>query len=200
MQARRALVAVLRSASATSELARPAGVGFVVGERHVLTCAHVVNTALGRDMHSQEKPSEGDRLRLQFPLIGADGPERHATVVVWYPPAAGDLRSEIADVAGLELEGALPARAVPAELSHGHPAQELSVFGYPTDPPRARGAWVTCQLRGRVGGGLDHVDSDLSAALRAQPGYSDRRRPTGTGTRPVRWSNAVAPYRNRPHC
>ena len=37
------VVRVLRAGSAV-----PAGVGLVVGDRHVLTCAHVVNTALGR--------------------------------------------------------------------------------------------------------------------------------------------------------
>ncbi len=171
MQARRALVAVLRSASATSELAWPAGVGFVVSERHVLTCAHVVNTALGRDNHSQEAPSEGDRLWLRFPLIEA-APERYAKVVVWHPPAADDCRSEIADIAGLELEDDLPAGVVPATLSNGDHAQELSVFGYPTDPRRPHGGWVPCRLMGPVGGGLIHIDSDSSAALRAQPGYS----------------------------
>lgn len=46
------------------------------------------------------------------------------------------------------------------------------MFGYPTDPPRLAGGWVPCLLRGRVGGDLIHIDSDSSAALRAQPGYS----------------------------
>lgn len=45
-QARREgfIVRVLRAGSLV-----PAGVGFVVGERHILTCAHVVNAVLGRD-------------------------------------------------------------------------------------------------------------------------------------------------------
>ena len=33
-----------------------AGVGFVVGERHILTCAHVVNAVLGRAKRAQEAP------------------------------------------------------------------------------------------------------------------------------------------------
>jgi hypothetical protein len=35
----------------------PAGVGFVVDERHIVTCAHVVNTALARDQRAQDKPA-----------------------------------------------------------------------------------------------------------------------------------------------
>jgi MOSC domain-containing protein YiiM len=35
---------------------RPAGLGFVADERHIVTCAHVVNTTMGRHLLTQEKP------------------------------------------------------------------------------------------------------------------------------------------------
>jgi V8-like Glu-specific endopeptidase len=50
---------------------RPCGVGFLVGERQVLTCAHVVNHALGRDVFAGEQPDHYAAVRLEFSLIGA---------------------------------------------------------------------------------------------------------------------------------
>ena len=47
------------------------GVGFLVAERHILTCAHVVNLALGRGQRAQERPSERDDVYLEFPLADA---------------------------------------------------------------------------------------------------------------------------------
>ncbi|MCA1671530.1 MAG: hypothetical protein LC799_04795 [Actinobacteria bacterium] len=41
-----------------SDTAETVGVGFVVDSQRVLTCAHVVNAALGRDHLSQEQPDE----------------------------------------------------------------------------------------------------------------------------------------------
>jgi hypothetical protein len=40
-------VRVLRNGSAA-----PAGVGFVADERHIVTCAHIVNTALDRGAYA----------------------------------------------------------------------------------------------------------------------------------------------------
>lgn len=59
--------------------------------------------------------------------------------------------------------------------AQGGPAgdAQVSVFGYPGNPPRQlNGAWSSCALRGTVGGGLIQLDTDSESALRAQPGYS----------------------------
>ena len=55
MPSRRAgfTVRVLRIGSAAG-----AGVGFVVDEQHIVTCAHVVNAALGRDQRAQDAPAQ----------------------------------------------------------------------------------------------------------------------------------------------
>jgi hypothetical protein len=45
------------------------GLGALVSARHVVTCAHVVNVALGRNALSQQKPADGDRVRVEFPLL-----------------------------------------------------------------------------------------------------------------------------------
>ena len=163
-------VRILRSGSAV-----PAGVGFVVDDRHIVTCAHVVNSALGRDKRTQDKPSSTVRIDVDFPLLGApDAPMRGCRVEAWVPPPEAGISGS--DLAGLELIGeALPKGSGPARLteraSRRDPAVE--VFGYPDDPPRHdQGAWSALHLRGTVGGGLLQIDSDMQSAIRAQPGYS----------------------------
>jgi hypothetical protein len=82
---------------------RPVGVGALVGERHVVTCAHVVNTALGLDVRSQGQPD--GPVALDFPLASGT-PALRAAVERWLPPpregAAGD------DIAGLVLTDGSP--------------------------------------------------------------------------------------------
>ena len=153
-----------------------AGIGALVGPREVVTCAHVINAALGLSVRAQEQPTE--IVELDFPLLrispGVPGSvRRRAAVVRWFPPpregAAGD------DLACLELvdepapEEARPARLIVSLPVVGHPVR---LFGYPGDPPRPDGAWVTSAVRGRIGGGLLQLDSGLESALRVQPGFS----------------------------
>ena len=48
-----------------------AGVGFAVGDRFIfLSCAHVVNAAMGREPTSVDRPADRDRLLVEFPLNG----------------------------------------------------------------------------------------------------------------------------------
>ncbi|MGH3976562.1 MAG: hypothetical protein ACRDS9_25075, partial [Pseudonocardiaceae bacterium] len=78
---------------------RTRGVGFLVAERRVLTCAHVVNLALGRHRHTQDRPTEQDLVYLEFPL--ADGVICRARVERWVPPPASGIRG--GDIAGLVI-------------------------------------------------------------------------------------------------
>jgi WD40 repeat protein/V8-like Glu-specific endopeptidase len=150
--------------------ARPVGVGALVGPREIVTCAHVVNAALGLDPRAQNQPAEA--VTVDFPLAANPGAVRRgARVVRWLPPpregAAGD------DLAGLVLGEPPPDGTEPARLVVNPPqvGQEVRVFGYPGTPPRPDGAWVTSTVRGRVGGGRLQLDS-TDAALRVQPGFS----------------------------
>jgi hypothetical protein len=160
------IVRVLRSGSAA-----PAGVGFVVDERHIVTCAHVVNSALGRDQREQGKPGPTTRVGIDFPLLGdaAGAPSRSYSVEAWVPPPTAGVSG--GDVAGLVLVGDdLPKGAGAAQLaeqaSRRDPAVE--VFGYPDDPPRQdHGAWSGVHLRSAIGGGLIQLDADSESAIRA---------------------------------
>lgn len=163
-------VRVLRDGSAV-----PAGVGFVVGNRHIVTCAHVVNTALGLPPRQQDRPGPGNTVRVEFPLLGdAEGtPVRNCRVATWSPPPPDGVSG--ADVAGLVLVGeGLPEGAAPARLADPQPHRDItvSVFGYPGEPRRVNGAWSRLHLAGAVGGGVIQLDTASSASIRAQPGYS----------------------------
>ena len=152
----------------------PVGVGMLVGPHEAMTCAHVVNAALGLDLRSQPQPD--GTVTLEFPLLGSAGkddafPGGTARVVRWLPPprdgAAGD------DLACLVLDGALPQGVQSAQLvvNPPPPGQTVRVFGYPETPPRPDGSWVPSTIRGRVEGGRLQLDS-TDAALRIQPGFS----------------------------
>ena len=164
-------VRVHRSGSAA-----PAGVGFVVDDTHIITCAHVVNTALGRDQRAQDKPSPQVRVEVEFPMLGdaAGGPSRSCEIQAWAPPPSSGVSG--GDIAGLVVVGeGLPRRAGPARMANPAPLRDVvtGVFGYPGDPPRqANGAWAELRLRGAVGGGVIQLDSGSESAIRAQPGYS----------------------------
>ena len=154
---------------------QPAGMGMLAGPAQIVTCAHVVNAALGRDARSQPQPDP--LVVIEFPFLTGttDRVVAHcrARVRLWLPPAregaAGD------DLAGLEVvEGRVPDGARPARLAFSppRPGRTVRVFGYPGDPPRAAGAWVATQVQGRVGGGRLQLDSGVDPALRVQPGFS----------------------------
>src|SRR5918997_6433864 len=100
------------------------GVGVIVGSREILTCAHVVNSALGRDRRAQDHPA--GEITVEFTV--GDGPPLRARVQRWLPPprtgAAGD------DIAGLVLTSTELPRAPPPP-------------GLPRTCPRGA-RWWTC--------------------------------------------------------
>ena len=86
---------------------RPAGAGALVAARRILTCAHVVNLALGRDPGSREQPAEAVTVDFPFAapgLAARGGLGYQATVGFWLPPPRDGALG--ADVAGLFLTDA----------------------------------------------------------------------------------------------
>ncbi|MFD3814616.1 trypsin-like peptidase domain-containing protein [Streptomyces rubiginosohelvolus] len=113
--ARLSLVSVLSSGTA-----RVVGSGVYLGRRRLLTCAHVVNEALGRTMFARQTPEDA-ALRVRFPCL-PEGPALPARLVAWkaaHRAGAPDLPVLLGeplwggDLAVLELtvEPAAPAAA-----------------------------------------------------------------------------------------
>ena len=148
-----------------------AGLGLLVGSEQVVTCAHVVNTALGRGQREQEPPGESTRVLVEFPLLPKT-PVRLARVVTWAPPPRNGAGG--GDVAGLVLTEEAPVGAAPARFAAAaaEPGARLRVFGYPGNPVRETGMWVDVDLKGEVGGLMIQVESRTDQSVKVQPGYS----------------------------
>ena len=118
------------------------GAGFLVGERHILTCAHVVAGALGLADDTPEKPQAP--VSLDVPRV-APNQLLTARVVLWRPPRTdgGD------DIAGLELLDDPPHGAQPAPLAQVKDLWEhpFRAFGFPE--VRIPAVWATGRLLGR---------------------------------------------------
>lgn len=148
-----------------------AGAGFLVSERHVLTCAHVVCSALGVQDAIPEMPQAV--LHVDFPLV-AKGTTLTARPIFWRPAASVIATSseDAEDVAALEILTDPPSSSRPSRLvvvsdlwGHGFRA-----FGFP--PRRDEGVWATGVMRGRQAAGWVQIEDVKEAGYRVEPGFS----------------------------
>ncbi len=112
---------------------RPIGAGFVVSDRHILTCAHVVTDVLQISPETVNAPTES--LWFDFPLVNHQ-PLMRAKVVKWFPLEGETLMGEIEDIAVLEItEGSLPQGVLPANVLKVDPDtlfdRAVRVCGFP---------------------------------------------------------------------
>lgn len=104
----------------------PVGAGVLISPTRVLTCAHVVNSALRRDRFESSLPSRAQPVNLRLPLVDRDRvltgridprmwcpPRSRAADNLHSPPPAGML-PYYGDLAVLELDGEAPDGAEPA--------------------------------------------------------------------------------------
>jgi hypothetical protein len=152
----------------------PAGLGTVVASQNIVTCAHVINTALGRESATIDRPGPDAPVWVDFPLAAGPPGSRQCRVISWSPPRAAGKPGD--DVAGLAFignplpQGEYAARFYDPDDVAGLP---VSVFGYPGNPRRRDlGSWSSGNIQGRVGRGSLQMDTTLESAIRAQPGYS----------------------------
>ena len=139
---------------------RIVGTGFLVTGRHVLTCAHVVASALGLS-HDDPNPPQAD-LHLDFPLLA---PESILTARVshWQPAI---------DVAVLELTTTPPPESKPvclvtADDLWGH---SFRAFGFPAG--YEQGVWTSGILRGRQADGWLQIEDTKTTGYLVAPGFS----------------------------
>lgn len=165
-----AIVRIRRAAGADgSSPARIVGLGFAVGERQIVTCAHVLNTALGRPQKTPGDPGPQVVL-VEFPFAGSrtDLLVRAATITSWGPgPEPFDLH----DVAGLELTEPVPPGCRPVALT-GSDGAGTRVQMWGPSPDRPTGGHVTGELLGHVDKGRLHVEQEIRGVFQATGGFS----------------------------
>lgn len=143
----------------------PTGAGFLVGDREIITCAHVVAKAIGISEKLSKHP--WDAIRLDFPLIPTEQ-NLEARIVRWQPPGVngpGDV--VLLNLTGHPPPGALPIRLVSARDVWGH---RFQTFGFPTgddDGVHSRG-----ELLGRQGTGWVQIEDVKGPGYSIQPGFS----------------------------
>jgi S1-C subfamily serine protease len=151
----------------------PVGAGFLVGERYILTCAHVVADALGVSRDVKDAPHAV--VKVDLPLLPGQ-PTVEAHPVAWVPAMPPDQRPVIGkaeDIAVLELEGDAdaPAGVMPASLL-GLDAffdRSVRVCGFPEGMDA--GDWLDGQLKGLIGTGRVQLDYALGSRT-VVPGFS----------------------------
>lgn len=143
------------------------GLAFLVADRLVVTCAHVVNVALGRDLRSVERPEPGASVSLHFPLIGAanEETERRSVVVGWFP--SGDAFDET-DVSLLHLTENVAAD--PLQLVDSHERADVHMMG--PAPGRPHDGYVSGMVMGSADKARLQIDGQVAGVFRARPGFS----------------------------
>jgi tetratricopeptide (TPR) repeat protein len=136
------------------------GAGFLVTDRHILTCAHVVADALDLPPESPDPPQAD--VNLDFPLLAA-GQILTARVAHWQPRA---------DVTALKLPGDPPAGATPlrpitARDLWGH---SFRAYGFPTGYDQ--GVWASGVSRGRQADGWVQIEDEKETGYFVAPGFS----------------------------
>jgi WD40 repeat protein len=141
------------------------GAGFLVGERDILTCAHVVARAQGGA--DKRQPTTGAEVSLDFPLLA---PQQilSARISVWKPPQDDGT----GDIAGLRLNSAPPAgakatRLVTASDLWAHP---FRTFGFPAR--HDDGVWASGRLLSRQATGWVQLEDVKETGFRVERGFS----------------------------
>jgi S1-C subfamily serine protease len=139
---------------------RMIGVGFLVGQRQILTCAHVIAQAL--DLPEDAPESLQCEVLLDFPLI-APGYITAAHIIHWQPQR---------DVVGLELDGDPPTGIEAAHLVKADDlwSHSFRAFGFPAG--HNDGVWASGVLRGQTAAGWAQIEDIKKPGYRVQPGFS----------------------------
>ncbi|MFF1478311.1 trypsin-like peptidase domain-containing protein [Streptomyces sp. NPDC058301] len=164
--ARGALVRVL-----SADRAHTAGAGVYLAGRRLLTCAHVVNAALGLRMLSPRDPG-AVTLDVSFPALAAGA--RQARLVAWVPPRAAHHQGPVADgslewggdLAVLELDEEPPPPVGPVRWLDMRAGQLVRAW-YGGGQPFSYADVQVGSCDGRIG----YLDGQLSGAA-VDEGYS----------------------------
>ncbi len=128
------------------------GAGWIVSSKQVITCAHVINEALGRSLEDDSQP-EGE-VPVIFPgsIENGAGSAVRCVVKIWKPVKKGSRGGYQGDIASLEAMG---DRAYDLPQIRWIGSRKLIdasfvAFGFPKEPVQGRSAW------GRIGSKAAH--------------------------------------------
>lgn len=149
-----------------TEEASHVGMGMLLDARTVLTCAHVINSVLGRSIWENEEPGGDQKIPVTFPILN-DETVRTARVVDWSSPGRNGL-----DCAVLVLDAPAPTEVGVTILSVIAPDEliddDLSIYG--SLAPGHPGAHVSAHLLGDVGAQWSQLD--VKGRFGVQQGFS----------------------------
>ncbi len=143
------------------------GAGFLVSDRHLLTCAHVVAAALGVPNDTAVMPPE--LVEFDLPLLKA-GQRVSGKVVFWQPVNPGQVGE---DLALLEVDlGALPvgAQAVWLMVADEPWEHRFRIFGFPENGDD--GIWASGVLREQQGAGWVQMEGLNAQGYAIEQGFS----------------------------
>src|SRR6478752_1978399 len=120
---------------------RPVGAGFVMDDRHIVTCAHVVNASLGLAPNTEERPDTVGPVAVR---VGGDWIPVDVTLTEWIP-LTEDKRG---DVAVLEMTAGRPdgVNAVPLRRPQQSVDHRFAVQGFPDGTLIAATGWIRTRL------------------------------------------------------
>lgn len=148
-----------------------AGMGFLIDDRKVLTCAHVVASALGVTDDGLSPPSED--IRMDFPLV-SPGTIYTGNVLFWQPVQSdtSGASANTEDIAGIELHIKPPPDAHPVKILLAEDLwnHEFRAFGFPGG--YEGGVWASGVLRGRQTGAWVQIEDIKETGYFITPGFS----------------------------
>ena len=142
------------------------GAGFLVSDRHILTCAHVVTAALGLAQATQEMPT--GEVEIDFPLSDL-GQKRRTRVSFWQAVNSAQIGE---DVALLELLELSPTEREPIQLVKSFEFWEhpFRVFGFPKG--HDEGVWASGVLREERANRWIQMEGITVPGYAVEPGFS----------------------------
>lgn len=155
---------------------RVLGMGLLTADREVVTCAHVVDLALGVGWQRDGRPA---RLRICFPfhdralcLDGYVDPDR------WFPPGRS-LDGEPADVAVIRLDEPAPVEVGRMRWGPYRPGAAVQVYGFRGTAladgswrSHPDGEWAFGKVVGPQPGGRAQFDGQRTTGARITGGFS----------------------------
>ena len=146
----------------------PLGVGFLISDKHVLTCAHVIAQVLSIPPDTPMMPTQ--TIRLEFPFVTL-GTILTARVVRWYP-VQFNASHALEDIAILELESITPEAVRPLRLVTADDVwgDAFRAFGFPEG--HDEGVWASGELRDSQTGGWVQIEDTKVTGHRVMEGFS----------------------------